>query len=85
MTEDLGVLHNMHMDSGPNGLRVKLNIHLHLVSTLRVRGSVPPLMLYAERTTLHISFTFAVVPNICSADPSPVPARSVATFLYWKH
>ena len=87
MSEDLGVLHSIHMDPGPSGRRVKLTTYLHLVSTLRVRGSVPPLPLYAERTTLHFSFTFglAVVPNICSADSLPVPTRSVGTFLYWIH
>jgi hypothetical protein len=87
MTEDLGVLHRMHMDPGPSGRRVNLTTHFHLVSMLRVRGTVPPLPLYAERTTLHFHFTFglAVVPNIRSTDPLPVPTESVGSFLYWRH
>jgi hypothetical protein len=86
MTEDLGV-HSMHTDPGPSGLRVKLTTHHHLVSTLRVRGSVPPLPLYAGRTTLHFPFTFGppVVPKVCSTDPLLVPTEFVGTFLYWRH
>ena len=83
MTEDLGV-YGIHMDPGPSGLRVKLTTHLHLVSMLRVRGSVRPLPLYAERTTSRFPFTFglAVVPKVCCTDPMLFPTESVSTFLY---
>jgi len=86
MTEDLGV-HIIHMDLGPSGVRVKLTTHLHLVSTLRVRGPVPPLPLYAERTTLHFPFTFglAVVPKVCSTDPVLVSTESVGTLVTLKY
>jgi hypothetical protein len=68
------LLHNVQTDSGvhpafhsmgtwvflgSSGWGMKLTTHLHLESTLRIRGDVPPLTICAfttwTRTTLHLS------------------------------